>query len=786
VRAIKIETSDWPFEYHHSVELKNTMLERVEEIKGIGLLHDAKGALFKWRKSTIIYGDNGRGKSTLATILRSVATSDSAAIAARKTIGGTLQPSVVLQFGSGHKVTFSANQWSEARPEFSVFDADFVEKNVHSGGEVNTGHRKNLLQFALGAKAVSARIDEEAATDAAREAASQVQKIVDQLEGHHEGMSFAEFRDLPAVPDAASQIDGIAKRMVMVKGTASLLRRTVPGVVRVPELQPASLFTVFRTTIESVQDDAETTLRAHIERMGMQRGIGWLNQGLTFEHGDVCPYCGQSTKDLDLIKAYRTHFNAAYADLRARVARLDDEILGATNDHVVTSFAERVETTLAIASAWSDHATVPQIRFESVAALEKLRELRTILLKLVEEKRSSLTSACGDEADEQRVGALWADILDMMQETNFSINNAIGEIEKFRESLIEEDPLDLMRKEARLRLATRRYSPTVVSLLADLVVASAAQATAESAKAEARAALDALMRQTLCDYERSINLLLTKFGASFQIEKMDANFRGGSPRSEYGLALRGVSVPLEGGPPSFSTTLSEGDKRTLAFAFFVASTLADDQLSNRIIVVDDPMCSLDLNRKHHTRTVLKMIRDKAEQLVVLAHDIYFVRDLKADLILKDQPNSVATFRLRHESEGYTKFDAINLEKECQSPYFHHHSLLVEYTQNGTGSDRQVANAIRPLLEGYLHRRFPGLIPTDCVFGQVIAQIKAAGITSPLSHAQSLVTELNEINEYAGQFHHDTNPGNADTIPIVSTELNGIALRALIVVYRGSI
>lgn len=71
---------------------------------------------------------------------------------------GTLPPKVVLQFGSGHKVSFENSTWSEQRPELLVYDADFIGRNVHSGGAVNTDHRKNFLEFALGEAAVVARV----------------------------------------------------------------------------------------------------------------------------------------------------------------------------------------------------------------------------------------------------------------------------------------------------------------------------------------------------------------------------------------------------------------------------------------------------------------------------------------------------------------------------------------------------------------------------------------------------------------------------------------------------
>ena len=61
----------------------------------------------------------------------------------------------------------------------------------------------------------------------------------------------------------------------------------------------------------------------------------------------------------------------------------------------------------------------------------------------------------------------------------------------------------------------------------------------------------------------------------------------------------------------------------------------------------------------------------------------------------------------------------------------------------------------------------------------------APAANPLSHAQNLVAELNEINEYAGQFHHDTNPGGADTVAVVASELKTYDERSLVLVHKGA-
>lgn len=762
------------------------MLTRIEEIKGIGLFHDANGRPHKFEKSTILYADNGRGKSTLASILRSLSEGDARPVLDRKTIDGTNPPSVALQFENGHKVTLTGGTWSEARSEFIVFDADFVERNVHSGGVVNTGHRKNLLEFALGEKAVTARSDEAKASKGASNAAKEVQRITDLLSGHHQDVPLADFETLPKVADPDKEVQALEKRLVAARNSESLLKRTVPEKVSISQMDQKPCFDVLATTIENVEDDAESTVRAHVESLDGKGTEAWLSQGLEFDDDKSCPYCAQPTDGIDLIKAYRTHFNKAYIELKNKVQQLDKQAAAASSDTLITQFSQKLETANSAIGAWEDQVKVVKAGFDEATALKKLAEIRQLLSALVKSKQLSLTAAFGSEEDQKKISVLWSEITTMMEATNTQIANAQAIIENFRKELSAEDITAITTKQQQIRLSKTRHTEAVIELFKKLHAARASSKAAEGAKSNARTTLNTLMKQTLTDYEQSINSLLDKFGATFKIEKMDTNFQGGAPRSKYGLALRGKSIPLEGGPPSFGTALSEGDKRTLAFAFFVASTNADPNLSSRVVVVDDPMCSLDLNRKHQTRTVLKDIGQKSEQLIVLAHDIYFIRDLKKDLAPPTGANySVCAFCLSHAGNGYTKLDSLDVNKECQSLYYHHHQLLVDYVGSGTGDSRQVAKAIRVLLEGYLHRRFPSLIPEGLMFGQVVNYIdNGAPAGSPVAHAKCLVDELQEINTYAGQFHHDTNPGNADTVHITPAELTKFCQRALDVVHKG--
>ena len=760
------------------------MLEQISDIQGIGLLHQANGKPHTCHKATLIYGDNGRGKSTLATTLRSVSTGNAALISACRTIDGTLPPKIMLQFGSGHKVNFVNGAWSEKRPEVLVFDAEFIGRNVHSGGSVSTDHRKNLLEFALGEAAVAARTEEDTATTASKVASVLVVSVIGQLSGHHPGMLLPQFEQLPDEPDIDIQVAELNKRILAASNVAAIKVMQVPTAVTEPSFDLDGLFAGLALSLKNVHADAEQIVKQHVIKLGGKGAEGWLSQGLHFGDGLSCPFCDQDVSSNQLVSAYQAHFNAAYAALKSTVAGLQEKVAGGMAYSVIEDIGKSVGIAAAQAAAWAEHVQTKNIIFDFETASASLKALREFLLELTRKKQSEPLEALGSAEDKTKAVALWEQFLTPIREANAAIQMAEGLISTYKIELDGENAAQLQQKVLRLEAIKRRYATQVVTLFAQLTAARAEVNSADKTKKAARESLDSLMTSTLGKYQTSINSLLKNFGVSFSIKGMSANFRGNAPRSDYGLLLRGKDVALEGGSPSFSTALSEGDKRTLAFAFFIASTLADSKLASRVIVIDDPMCSLDLNRRHHTQTVLRKIHAKAEQLIVLAHDPYFLRDLR-DALNKDNSSApIAMFQLTAAPGNYTDFSSLDIDRECESDYAKHHRLLTTFSTGNGGDTATVAKAVRPMLEGYLHRRFPGLVPKGLMFGGVIIHIRDAVTPNPLCHAVNLVDELTEINDYVGQFHHATNP-DAHGATISAAALKPFVDRALCVVHKGA-
>ena len=79
--------------------------------------------------------------------------------------------------------------------------------------------------------------------------------------------------------------------------------------------------------------------------------------------------------------------------------------------------------------------------------------------------------------------------------------------------------------------------------------------------------------------------------------------------------------------PAFRNTLSAGDRNTLALAFFFASLDQDPQLAQKILVIDDPMTSLDEHRSLTTVQEMRRMLARVSQVIVLSHSKPFLCQL---------------------------------------------------------------------------------------------------------------------------------------------------------------
>jgi len=145
------------------------MLEKLVSIKNIGKLQNLHPiGDVSFRKLSLVYGENGRGKTTACSIFRSLQNGDSNALIERKTVEIDSSQECHIRI-DGDNIKFSDGCWNTTCSNLTVFDSEFVNQNVYSGDTINTDHKKNLYKIAIGQNGVALAKDVDSLTKKIRD-----------------------------------------------------------------------------------------------------------------------------------------------------------------------------------------------------------------------------------------------------------------------------------------------------------------------------------------------------------------------------------------------------------------------------------------------------------------------------------------------------------------------------------------------------------------------------------------------------------------------------------------
>ena len=158
----------------------------------------------------------------------------------------------------------------------------------------------------------------------------------------------------------------------------------------------------------------------------------------------------------------------------------------------------------------------------------------------------------------------------------------------------------------------------------------------------------------------------------------------------------------------------------------------------------------------------------------MTHNPSFV----ARICLKMTPGiDPSLLRVHRDAEG-SNFRPWKLEELLTTDHDRRHDLINSFLQSGEGNARDVATALRPHLEAYLRVVCPQDFGPGALIGPFLEKCRRALDTPDRILLPDEIRELGELNEYAGNFHHDTNPGGYSTATVNETELAGFAKRTL--------
>ncbi len=735
-----------------------------------------------FRKLVLLFAENGRGKTTLCAILRSLQSGHSEYISERKALGTSDAASVQIRVG-GNTVSFSSNGWSATHPDISIFDSAFIHDNVYAGDYVDHEHKKNLYRIIVGAQGVQLAEQIEELDSKIRDANRDINTKKDAASRNlPNGIlldTYLEWQPVEGVEIKIQQKSTeITNRQRTLEKATEIHAKSLLAKIALPTL-PTDFLTILAKELADVTTDAESRVRQQItdHQMGNQ-GETWLSQGVGFIENDNCPFCGQGIDANELIAAYHSHFNAAYKALKQEVTQLSGRITNAIGESSLNTTQQTISNNLTLVEFWKQfvETNLPDFALDDVRT--KYATLHDISLVLAQRKQQTPIESISPDAGFQSALDAVIALQQSLQAYNTAVDECNTRISEQKIAAQQGGDITALKNElAGLEAKKKRFESEVVQACGAYQTATRAKTQLEGEKQTAKEQLDQYCQQILQTCERSINAYLDQFNTGFRIVNTQHSYRGGSPSSQFQIQINDMPVSLgdnrtPSGTPCFKTTLSSGDRSALALAFFLAALRQDPDITNKIVVLDDPFTSLDRFRRTCTQQLIKNLTNTAQQVIVMSHDSHFLK-----LIYDAHPNDeIKTLQLAHVGDG-TMLGEWDIVAETQSTYHKNHGSLLSFYRDRTGVPLDVARAIRPFLEGWLRVHFPGHFQPNEWLGNFIEKIRSADGNSGLQHAQADLSELEAINDYSKKYHHDQNP-NADAETISSDELHGFVKRTL--------
>jgi wobble nucleotide-excising tRNase len=280
---------------------------------------------------TLVYAENGRGKTTLSAILRSLASGDPAIILGRKRLGSINEPHIVVDIeGSpSRSAVYRHGAWTVSLDAVSIFDDQFVDDNVYSGLSVAPGHRQNLHEVILGQQGVvlARRVDDLTANIAqlTQELKSKAAAIPTEA---MMGLSIDIFCGLSAIDKIDEHIADLEKKVEAVRQADSVRSARLFSAVALPAIDRPQLMTLLAKQLPDLDRDAVARVKAHFQQIGdnseqwIAEGTKRIIDGGARQNEEFCPFCARSLTGVELVTKYRAYFGQAYRDLQRETADL--------------------------------------------------------------------------------------------------------------------------------------------------------------------------------------------------------------------------------------------------------------------------------------------------------------------------------------------------------------------------------------------------------------------------------------------------------------------------------
>lgn len=740
------------------------MLEKIIKIENIKQWQHKGGLSQGFDKLNLIYGRNGSGKSTLSKIFNFINENDKSAIEALKPLESNGVPDLKLRVG-GANVTLNSLKTPFT---FQVFNQEFIDSNLYIPNAKDRSQLTNYYEFSLGK--VSVLKEQEIDTLKAEIDAINVQlsPIDTRLITKFPGKTVAKIRAITATPNADTEIASLEAQIQDLKSVEhyKTRKKLSPLALIKPNLDTS----IFKLNIETLSKQAQEKVELHIANNLKERDVMWLETGIQLVNELAnCPFCAQPLSNSNIFSLYQDFISDSYTkasdafELDSGQFELDVRAIGCK----IEELEALVKSNSQIIENWSDRIKGFDLQYDFKDLVSASTSMELECVTLIKEKKKDLLS----ETDLTKFNQLFDSIFFGVD--FFAYNN---EVQKFNEKvtvflneLATGSTQDLQTKINNIVETKKRFEPEVVDDLENHKTLSDKKNKKTQKIKELKDEINKEQEVSIKEHKDSINILLKNFHSMIRINQLDKDNKGrlGSTRLKYVITFidKELSVEnIEDTKHIFERVLSLGDRSALALAFFL-SKFAKLNSDNSIVVLDDPMSSLDNYRKDATIVEIERLINNGYQTIVFSHDPFFLSDVQKYSILSQYTKCFeidVSYKkadpLNSDSSQYISsqmIERIDFDSHVLHSYQKEYNKLYDFVANAKDASKvEVARSIRPILEAHLRFLYPREFNQGVWLGNMITMIRDETDTS--SHffdKYGKINQITKINEFSKTFHH---------------------------------
>lgn len=716
---------------------------------------------------TLIFGENGWGKSTLADLWRSLATNNPAILIGRKTLAGGPDQKAVLRIDDQQAI-FENQAWTGPRPRMAIYDSVFINQNVFSGDVVSADHLKNQYGLVVGEEGVArvrqiVELDDENTklNGDIRNAEAQLNAILRTIAPP--AMKLNDFLALEERDEIDASITAKDNDVQRVRRAAEIKAAAEPQPFPLPTNVDA-LAALLGRSIDEIAEDALAAVRTHIEAHDCAGQAietaheSWIEAGVPFVVTDNCPFCGQPLTDRTLVDAYKDFFSDAYKALGNDIRTARGTFARYANGEFRTAIAELAARNAVQFTYWQEAAKInPPALPEPNALVTTMEEVARLLDVIFQAKQADLTRAIAG-SESQAALAAWREGRAAIMALNDELTKYLNTVKALKDSI---DPSRLPGLETELKALQaikRRHEPDVAENAAGIAAAKIRKEKIVELKTKLRNELNEYGAAITAELGMLINSYLGRLNAGFEIDYQKPDYRGKEPAASYQILINKQPVPPRTNAdavdqPTFKNTLSGGDKSTLALALFLAKVNADPALGETIVVLDDPFTSLDDFRRQFTANEIRKLCGRAAQTIVLSHDKNFLRLLWEKI---DQALISCLSLQTGGAPGLVTIAPYDIAAATRERHVTERMKIEGFLEGEEHEADYIRTRLRTVCEDFYRRGDPELFGEAAALDEIIRRLREAPADYQYKGA---LDDLIAINEYSRPDSHAAVPGN---------------------------